>query len=341
MPFDTWEKVRGAEGVPEHRVDLQIIAGVAQRYLQEPSLPAVQRHRRAGQFVPRPPYRRQMAVFLARRPPPKLPFSKERLGSRRENCRKGAENRAFIGRMRVQDLRDQVVGSAAAGRTCRATAVQAHRGTEGSNPFPPAASLRGPGMLCRPGGRPMAAYVRLSAALACLPIGLVNRSRHRLAKGAPNRNPEHERKRHAPSQQDADDNSAMPTAKFGISECCHLGSEARRWPFEHRAFLCGWMRWGNAIILLLLCRLMTALGNAACCLRSFGMDLAAGSDGPVGAGAGCSALSGFCSSPPPGFEAPPCATPHRSVPLARFITAASDPISGPCTLIYPTKKPPL
>ena len=160
--------------------------------------------------------------------------------------------------MRVQDLRDQVVGSAAAGRTCRATAVQAHRGTEGSNPFPPAASLRGPGMLCRPGGRPMAAYVRLSAALACLPIGLVNRSRHRLAKGAPNRNPEHEGKRRAPSQQDADDNSAMPTAKFGIGECCHLGSEARRWPFEHRAFLCGWMRWGNAIILLLLCRLMTA-----------------------------------------------------------------------------------
>ena len=38
--------------------------------------------------------------------------------------------------MRVQDLRDRVVGSVAMGRTSRATAVQAHRGTEGSNPFP-------------------------------------------------------------------------------------------------------------------------------------------------------------------------------------------------------------
>jgi hypothetical protein len=67
----------------------------------------------------------------------------------------------------------------------------------------------------------MAGEVRLSAALACLPIGLVNRSRHRLAKGAPNRNPEHESKRRTPSQQDADDNSAMPTAKFGICTFCH------------------------------------------------------------------------------------------------------------------------
>ena len=48
-----------------------------------------------------------------------------------------------------------------------------------------------------------------------------NRSRHRLAKGAPNRNPEHESKRRAPSQQDADDNSAMPTAKFGVCTLCH------------------------------------------------------------------------------------------------------------------------
>ena len=102
----------------------------------------------------------------------------------------------------------------------------------------------------------------------------LNRSRHRLAKGAPNRNPEHESKRHAPSQQDADDNSAMPTAKFGISECCHLGSEARRWPFEHRAFLCGWMRWGNAIILLLLCRLMTAPRERCSLFEVFGTDLA-------------------------------------------------------------------
>jgi hypothetical protein len=70
----------------------------------------------------------------------------------------------------------------------------------------------------------------------------LNRSRHRLAKGAPNRNPEHESRRLATSQQDADVNSAMPTAKFGIGECCHLGSEAQRWPFEHRAYRCGLMR---------------------------------------------------------------------------------------------------
>ena len=40
-----------------------------------------------------------------------------------ENCRKGAENRAFIGRMRVQDLRDRVVVSVAAGWSCCATAA--------------------------------------------------------------------------------------------------------------------------------------------------------------------------------------------------------------------------
>jgi hypothetical protein len=49
----------------------------------------------------------------------------------------------------------------------------------------------------------------------------LNRSRHRLAKGAPNRNPEHESKRRAPSQQDADDSSAMPTAKFAIRKFYH------------------------------------------------------------------------------------------------------------------------
>ena len=49
----------------------------------------------------------------------------------------------------------------------------------------------------------------------------LNRTRPRLAKGPPNRNPEHERKRRAPSQQDADDNPAMPTAKFGIGEFYH------------------------------------------------------------------------------------------------------------------------
>ena len=43
----------------------------------------------------------------------------------------------------------------------------------------------------------------------------------RLAKGAPNRDPEHERKRKASSQQDADDNSAMPTAECGIGDFYH------------------------------------------------------------------------------------------------------------------------
>jgi hypothetical protein len=56
-------------------------------------------------------------------------------------------------------------------------------------------------------------WVRLSVHL--------NRSQHRLAKGAPNRNPEHERKRSAPGQQDADDNPAMPTAKFGTRRFYH------------------------------------------------------------------------------------------------------------------------
>ena len=46
-------------------------------------------------------------------------------------------------------------------------------------------------------------------------------ARHRLAKGVPNRNPDHERKRRAPGQQDADDNSAMPTAKFGTRKSFH------------------------------------------------------------------------------------------------------------------------
>ena len=41
------------------------------------------------------------------------------------------------------------------------------------------------------------------------------------AKGAPNRNPEHEHKRSAPNQQDAGNNPAMPTAKFGTSKFCH------------------------------------------------------------------------------------------------------------------------
>jgi hypothetical protein len=49
----------------------------------------------------------------------------------------------------------------------------------------------------------------------------LNRSSHRLAKGAPNRNQVHERKRSASSQQDADDNPTMPTAKFGIRKFCH------------------------------------------------------------------------------------------------------------------------
>jgi hypothetical protein len=53
--------------------------------------------------------------------------------------------------------------------------------------------------------------MKLSRA-GCLPIGLVDRSSHRLGKGAPNRNPERESKRRAPGQEDADDNSAMPTA---------------------------------------------------------------------------------------------------------------------------------
>jgi hypothetical protein len=49
----------------------------------------------------------------------------------------------------------------------------------------------------------------------------LNGSQHCLPKGAPNRNPEHEHKRSAPNQQDAGNNPAMPTAKFGTSKFCH------------------------------------------------------------------------------------------------------------------------
>src|SRR6516165_11717702 len=49
----------------------------------------------------------------------------------------------------------------------------------------------------------------------------LNGSQHCLAKGAPNRNPEHEHKRSAPNQQDAGNNPAMPTAKFETSKFCH------------------------------------------------------------------------------------------------------------------------
>src|SRR6516165_11703559 len=49
----------------------------------------------------------------------------------------------------------------------------------------------------------------------------LNGSQHCLAKGAPNRNPEHEHKRSAPNQQDAGNNLAMPTAKFETSKFCH------------------------------------------------------------------------------------------------------------------------
>jgi hypothetical protein len=55
---------------------------------------------------------------------------------------------------------------------------------------------------------------------------LVNLDQHRLAQGCPNRNPEHERKCGAPSQQDADDNPAMPTAKFGTRKFFHWFTDA-------------------------------------------------------------------------------------------------------------------
>ena len=45
-------------GVSTRRVDELVQAMGPQRYLEEPSLQAVQRHRRAGQRLPRPPSRR-------------------------------------------------------------------------------------------------------------------------------------------------------------------------------------------------------------------------------------------------------------------------------------------
>ena len=64
----------------------------------------------------------------------------------------------------------------------------------------------------------------------------LNGSQHCLAKGAPNRNPEHEHKRSAPNQQDAGNYPAMPTAKFGTSKFCHWfrGPDSRnRVPVSH------------------------------------------------------------------------------------------------------------
>jgi len=84
----------------------------------------------------------------------------------------------------------------------------------------------------------------------------------------------------------------------------------------------------NAIILLLLYRLMTSAGERRLLLEAFRHGSCSPSDRGVGAGAGCSGRIGVLLLPRQAFERRPMLPLHRSAPLDQFIKAVSDPTSA-------------